>query len=80
MANGYYNYYSNRIAKLYGHAGLGVDITHMTHDGWSENKSYLAYQISPFGAEVGVTPKCAMFGEIGFGAQGFLQVGVRLKL
>ena len=80
MANLRYDYYRNRIVTFYGHAALGADITHMTAGDWSKNEGSVAYQLSPFGAEVGVTPKCAMFGEIGYGAQGLLQVGVRLKL
>lgn len=80
MLNGRYDYYRNNIVTLYGHLGLGVDISHMTAFDDSKNKAYFAVQASPLGAEVGLSKACSMFGELGFGAQGLLQVGVRLNL
>lgn len=44
------------------------------------NKGYFAYQISPLGADVQLSRSFTMFGELGFGAQGLLQVGLRLNL
>lgn len=80
MLNGRYDYYRNRIVTLYGHLGIGVDITHMADDDWSKNKAYFAFQASPLGAEVGLSHVTSIFGELGFGAQGVLQVGFRFNL
>ncbi|MBD5353317.1 MAG: porin family protein [Bacteroides sp.] len=79
MLNGRYNYYSNSIVNVYAHVGLGVDITHVAFDDFSKNKAYFAYQISPVGAEVGLSRVTSIFGELGFGAQGLLQVGARFN-
>lgn len=80
MLNARYDYWRNSIVTLYGHLGLGVDISHMTWHGHSKNKGYFAVQASPVGAEVGLSRTCAMFGELGFGAQGLVQVGLRINL
>lgn len=81
MLNGKYQYWSNRVVKLYGHLGLGVEISHMMPKGGdSYNKAYFAYQIAPLGAEANIGNKVALYGELGFGAQGLLQVGVRFGL
>ena len=78
MANAFYRYYSNSIVRLYGHLGIGADITHLSDD--RGTKGYFAFQISPLGAEVGLSPKTAIFAELGYGAQGLLQAGVRFNL
>lgn len=81
MFNYSYDYFRNSIVKLYGHAGLGVEISHMMPRGLdSYNKTYFAYQITPVGAEVGLGNSLSMFGELGFGAQGLLQVGIKYRL
>ena len=80
MLNGRYDYWRNSIVKLYGHVGIGVDISHITAGDYSKNKGYFAMQLSPLGAEVGLNRSLAMFGELGFGAQGLLQVGLRVNL
>ena len=80
MLNGRYDYWRNRIVTLYGHLGIGVDITHMADDDWSKNKAYFAIQASPLGAEVGLNRSVSMFGELGYGAQGLLQVGFRFNM
>lgn len=82
MFNGRYNYWHNSIVTCYAHLGLGAIISHITpHDGRdSYNKSYFAYQIVPIGAEVGLSRSVALFGELGFGAQGLLQVGFHFTL
>ena len=80
MLNGCYDYYKNGIVTLYAHLGLGADITHIApeeHD--AINKGYFAYQISPLGADVPLSRSFTLFGELGFGAQGLLQVGGRLN-
>lgn len=80
MLNGRYEYWRNSIVTLYGHLGMGVDISHITWDGESKNKAYFAVQASPLGAQVDINRNFTMFGELGFGAQGLLQVGVRVNL
>ena len=80
MLNGRYNYWRNSIVTLYGHVGIGVDISHITYGDNAENKAYFAFQASPLGAEVGLTRVTSIFGELGFGAQGLLQVGFRFNL
>ena len=80
MLNGRYNYYRTSIVTLYAHLGLGVDITHASDGDYSKNKSYFAFQASPLGAEVGISRVTSIFGELGFGAQGLLQVGFRFNL
>ncbi len=78
MVNGRYQYYKNSIVKLYAKLGVGVDITHFAADGIS-NKSYFAYQVTPVGAKVDLSKGFGLYGELGFGAQGLLQVGVTYK-
>lgn len=80
MLNGKYNYWRNSIVTLYGHLGIGVDISHMTFGDYKKNKGYFAVQASPLGAEVGLNRQFSMFGELGFGAQGLLQVGFRVNI
>ena len=81
MLNGRYDYWRNSIVKLYAHAGIGVLISHMQpRGGDSYNKTYCAFQLVPLGAEVGLSRSVAMFGEVGYGAQGLLQVGLRFNL
>ena len=46
----------------------------------SYNKAYFAYQISPLGAEAQIARNVSLYGELGFGAQGLLQVGFRFGL
>ena len=81
MLNGRYSYWHNRIVTLYGHVGVGAIISHMMpkhHD--SYNKAYFAYQFTPLGAEVGISRSATLYGELGFGAQGLIQVGFRFRI
>lgn len=81
LLNGKYQYYSNRIVRLYAHVGLGAEISHMRPKYFdSYNKGYFAYQITPLGAEAQVGNNVSLYGELGFGAQGLLQVGVKFGL
>ncbi len=81
MLNGRYDYYRNSIVTLYAHLGLGAEISHMMpYERDSYNKSYFAFQVSPLGAQVGIGKSVSMFGEIGYGAQGLVQVGFRFGL
>lgn len=81
MLNGRYTYYRNSIVDVYAHVGIGADISHMQpRGGDAYNKGYFAFQISPVGAQVAIGRQFAMFGEVGFGAQGLVQVGMRIGL
>lgn len=78
MLNGRYDYYSNSIVKLYAHLGIGAEISHLQPVvGDSYNKGYFAFQLSPVGADVDISRSFTLFGELGFGSQGLLQVGAR---
>lgn len=81
MLNGRYDYYRNSIVTMYAHLGVGAVISHMQpYEDDSYNKGYFGYQVSPVGAEVGLSNAFAIYGELGFGVQGLLQVGFKLNL
>ena len=81
MLNGRYDYYRNSIVTMYGHLGIGAVISHMQpFEDDSYNNGYFGYQVSPVGAEVGLSNGFAIFGELGFGVQGLLQVGFKINL
>ena len=80
MLNARYDYWRNSIVKLYAHGALGSCITHATVDDESKDKGYVAFQVSPLGAEVGIGHGAALFGELGYGAQGLVQVGFRFNM
>lgn len=81
MFNGRYQYYGNSIVKLYAKLGLGVEFSYMQPKGGDNyTKSYCAFQIVPIGAQVDLSRSVAMFGEVGFGAQGMFQFGFRFKI
>lgn len=80
MLNARYEYWRNDIVTLYAHMGVGADITHVGTENGDHNDGYFAFQASPLGAQVGLSRNVSMFGELGFGAQGLLQVGVRIGL
>ncbi|MDE6301231.1 MAG: outer membrane beta-barrel protein [Muribaculaceae bacterium] len=85
LFNGFYDYFSRGDLKLYAHLGLGFDISHMSggsvfeNNHFSTNQAYFAFQASPLGAEYNIGSGCNLFCELGFGAQGLLQVGVRMN-
>lgn len=80
MLNGRYEYYHNSIVKMYGHVGIGSIISHLQPRKYdSYNKGYFAIQISPICAQVDLNRQWAIFGELGFGAQGLIQVGGKLR-
>lgn len=81
MLNGRYEYFQNRTVTLYGHVGLGALISHMMPK-WDDayNCTYFAFQASPLGAQVDLSRDFTLFGELGFGAQGLVQVGFRINL
>ncbi len=81
MMNANYTYYRNSIVNLYGHVGIGSVISHMQPLGEnSYNKAYFGMQVSPVGALVGLGKGFSMFGELGFGVQGIVQVGLKYNL
>lgn len=72
------DYWRNSIVKLYAHAGFGAVISHMMPKYQeSYNKGYFAFHVAPVCAEVSFLPNAAIFGELGFGAQGLVQVGAK---
>lgn len=78
MLNGRYEYYRNSFMTMYGHVGLGADISYMQpkHDD-NYTKGYFAFQVSPIGANFNLSKSVDFFAELGFGAQGLLQAGFR---
>lgn len=79
LANVKYQYYSNSIVKLYAHVGLGAEISHlMPKYGDSYNNAYFGFQVTPVGATVDLTRNFGIYGELGFGCQGLLQVGFKV--
>lgn len=80
MFNGRYGYYQNNIVSMYAKLGIGAIITHETWPDDSKNYGHFAYQISPLCAQVAINKTFSMFGELGFGAQGLLQVGFKMNL
>ncbi len=81
MLNGKYQYYRKGAFTMYAKAAVGVDITHLSwNDGdATKNKAYFAFQANPVGAQYSLSNAFAVYGELGFGAQGLLQVGVKYK-
>ena len=80
MLNGKYEYFKTPIVTLYGHLGIGAEITHLTHPAMDAyNKTYFAFQASPVGVDCKILPGFTLFGELGFGVQGLLQVGGRFN-
>ncbi len=80
MLNGRYDYYRRGALTMYAKAGIGVDITHMADGDYKKNKAYCAFQVNPIGAQYSLSNKFSLFGELGFGAQGLLQVGVKVNI
>lgn len=80
MLNLRYDYFNNGIFMLYGKGGLGSVITHQTLQGESRNKGYIAFQANPLCGQCDVNDYLSIFGELGFGAQGLAQVGIKVKL
>ena len=80
MANVRYHYYSNSIVSLYAKVGLGLEFSYMQpKEADNFTKTYAAFQIVPVGAQVDLNSNWAMFGELGFGAQGLFQFGFKYK-
>ncbi len=61
--------------------GVGVIIIYLQPWGMdSYNRSYFGVQLSPIGAIARISRKVSLYGEVGYGAQGMLQVGARINL
>lgn len=77
LMNAKYNYFRARKVTLYGHLGLGVEITNFDPK-FADNytKAYFGWQVSPLGVRGQLTKNFALFGEFGFGCQGIIQAGV----
>ena len=76
MLNAKYDYYRTGIFSLYAHLGLGADISHMCPK-WDDsyNKGYFAFQASPIGMRAQLGNGFNFMAEVGFGAQGLVQLG-----
>lgn len=79
MMNARYQYMNMGMFNMYAHVGVGADITHVGVKG-VDNKGYFAFQVSPICVSADIAKKVALFGELGFGAQGLLNIGVRVGL
>lgn len=76
MLNAKYDYFRSGIFTLYAHLGLGAEISHLCPKGGdSYNKGYFAYQASPLGMRAGLGNNFNFMAELGFGAQGLVQLG-----
>lgn len=81
MLNGRYTYFKNSIFSCSAHFGLGVVVSHMMPAGGdSYNSTYFGIQASPVVAEASIARGLSMFGELGFGVQGLLQIGLIISL
>lgn len=81
MMNGRYHYYKNSIVSLYAKLGIGVEFSYMQpYEEDNYTKSYCAFQIVPIGACVDINRSVGMFAELGYGAQGFFQVGFKFRI
>lgn len=81
MFNGRYHYFQNRGLKLYGKLGVGVEISHfMPKFDDSYDKVYCAFQITPIGLQYDFNRTVGIYSELGFGAQGVVQVGLKFNL
>lgn len=80
MLNGRYDYYRNSVVTLSGRLGAGVVFSHESCDDYSKNRAYFGFQISPLHAYVSLSRGFGIFGEVGFGNQGLVQVGFRANL
>ena len=81
LLNVKYDYMRRGRFTLYGHAGLGLVVSHMQPRYYdSYNKVYFAGQISPLAARVDITRRFKAFAEVGFGAQGVAQIGFSYDL
>ena len=77
LFNGKYDYYRTGKLVLYGHLGLGVEITNF-NPRFSDDytKAYFGWQVSPLGVKGQLTNTFSLFAELGFGCQGLIQAGV----
>ncbi|MCM1483596.1 MAG: outer membrane beta-barrel protein [Muribaculaceae bacterium] len=80
MLNGRYDYYRNSIVTISGRLGLGAVFSHESFMNNSKNRGHFGFQISPVNAYVSLSRGFGIFGEVGFGVQGLVQVGFRANL
>lgn len=81
MLNGRYTYFRNPIFTCSAHFGMGIVVSHMMPAGGkSYNSSYFGIQASPIVAEASIARGLSLFGELGFGVQGLLQIGLIFSL
>ena len=60
MLNGKYDYWRNSIVRLYAHAGVGVDVTHMAAGDWHKTRhtSHFRHHQSELRWDCQESPRC----------------------
>lgn len=74
-----YSWLQRGIVKLYSHVGIGALVEYYSPS-WidSYNRTNMAFQVSPIGAEINLAPWASVFAEAGYGVQGIIQAGLRV--
>ncbi len=81
MLNARYTYYKASVFNLYAHVGVGgMVVCQSPEQGDSKTNGHFAYQIVPLGADINISRNAKFFGELGFGAQGLIQLGFRFGI
>lgn len=80
LLNGRYQYFRNSIVRLSAHVGMGVLITHTTWHDESDTKGDFGFHVSPLSADFAIARNIDFFAEVGYGAMGVLQAGLRINL
>ncbi len=71
-----YKWVNTSVVGLYSKLGVGITYGHLSSDGDSNDGVVFNYQVTPIGFEIGNT-RVRAFSELGWGAQGIIQVGAR---
>lgn len=79
MANVRYQWYNRGSLILYSHVGIGVLVEYYSPS-WEDsyNRTNMAFQLSPLGAQYDLSPHIGIFAEAGFGVQGVIKAGFRI--
>lgn len=79
MVNARYEWLTSGRWTLFSHVGVGVLVEYYSPS-WEEswNRTNMAFQLSPIGAQYELMKHAALFAEAGFGVQGIIKAGVRI--
>lgn len=79
MANLRYEWYHRSLLTLYSHVGIGALVEYYSPS-WEDsyNRTNMAFQVSPVGAQIDFIPQAGIFAEAGYGVQGIIKVGLRI--